>query len=259
MTKIYKIKRSDMLFVLALLFLAGFAIGATFAPKSTVPLTDNRPVVSVADEHVIEMGIPAIDEEGSGVIGKLTTTVRPGSGQVLVNVNSVLAQFDTQLSGRIAAQAASDYTGMSLENVDVIYDMEIDASVIEGPSAGAAMASSIVLALQNTTAPQNIMMTGTIREDGSIGPVGAVLEKATAAKEEGATIFLVPDGLSSELKADRVRSCRDVGSTQVCRITYEYDRVNIGESLGITVTEVSTLGDIIEVFSGQASTSNQGI
>ena len=37
-------------------------------------------------------------------------------------------------------------------------------------------------------------MTGTIQEDNSIGPVGAILAKAKAAADSGVTVFLIPKG-----------------------------------------------------------------
>ena len=85
------------------------------------------------------MPIVAVEKNGGGVIGKVITTVKPGTGLVLVNINSILAQYDTQYSGRTAAHAAANYTRMNLSNWDVIYTMVIDAQVVEGPSAGGAI------------------------------------------------------------------------------------------------------------------------
>jgi len=44
-------------------------------------------------------------------------------------------------------------------------------------------------------------MTGTLNHDGSIGPSGKILEKAIAAKEAGAKVFLVPVGSLANLAA----------------------------------------------------------
>ncbi len=37
-----------------------------------------------------------------------------------------------------------------------------------------------------------VMMTGMINPDGTIGPVGGILEKASAAASVGAKLFLIP-------------------------------------------------------------------
>lgn len=246
MPKTYKIARTDLAFALILLFLIGFTAGTFLSPQKIAP--QQLKTVSVNGSRVIQMGIPAVDENGNGVIGTLLTTVRPGSGQVLVNVNDVLAQFDTQLSGRNAAKAASEATGIDLSNIDVIYDIRVNASVIEGPSAGAALASSIALALEGIPANNKVMMTGTIEDNGSIGKIGAVLEKATAAKASGTTIFLVPSGQGTEMSANRTRVCDNIGFMQVCHVNYDYKNVSIGSELNITVQEVGTLKDILNVY-----------
>ena len=251
----YRINRSDLAFMLAAVFMVGLLSGIVLAPANFVP--ERR--VSIAGLKTVEMGIPAVDTDGNGVVGTLRTTVRPGTGQVLVNVNSVLAQFDTQLSGRTAAKAATDFAKADLNSIDIIYDISVNASVIEGPSAGAAMATSIVLALEDIPDSKSIMMTGTIRGAGSIGPVGAVPEKAAAAKDFGATTFLVPVNQSSELKPNRLRQCTVSNGIRVCKVTYDYDKVSIGSNLNITVSEVRTIGDAVEFFKKQSGNSGLSI
>lgn len=250
--KKYALGKEDIAFFVVSIFLVGLIIGLTISFQSE---PQKR---LLASEKIVRMGIPAVDSDGKGVVGTLTTTIRPGSGQVLVNVNSVLAQFDTQISGRTAAKAAASALKTDLSGLDIIYDIDINASVIEGPSAGSSMATSIALAFTGARAADNIMMTGTIHEDGSIGPVGSVLEKATAAKAAGADIFLVPEGQSSELRSSRARSCKDAGGMRVCTIDYDYSEVNIGSSLNITVAEARNVNEALEFFrnstkSGSAS------
>src|SRR3972149_2710510 len=89
-----------------ILLLAGITLGRV----TVLGETAGQPAVFSAEDHQVTTYLPAVDEDGNGVIGSLYTTVKPGSGLVLVNVNSLLAQFDTQLSGRTAAQAAARYS-----------------------------------------------------------------------------------------------------------------------------------------------------
>ncbi len=248
MAKTYKISRGDLTFILSLLFILGFVAGSILVPQKTVFQNTEMQTASIDGAKIVRMGIPAVDEKGNGVLGTLITTVRPGTGQVLVNVNDVLALYDTQLSGRTAAQAASNFTKISLNNVDIIYDIRVNASVIEGPSAGASMAASIVLALENIPASDKIMMTGTINGDGTVGSIGSVIEKAQAAKEDGATIFLVPRGQGTELTSARAKTCRMYGFVEVCQVRYNYINISIGPSMNLTVEEVGNLGDILAVY-----------
>ena len=227
-----------------ILLLAGITLGRV----TVLGETAGQPAVFSAEDHQVTTYLPAVDEDGNGVIGSLYTTVKPGSGLVLVNVNSLLAQFDTQLSGRTAAQAAARYARFDPSKIDVIYNIDVNATVIEGPSAGAAMAVSIAAALQNMTLDSRTMITGTINSDGTIGKVGGIEAKAAAAKAAGATRFLVPAEQSVEKQVTRDRQCADVGSVHYCEIKYLTKDVNIGDKLGIEVVEVSSVKEAIENF-----------
>ncbi len=243
--KYYRIKKWDMAFVVVVVFMVGFITASVVLPKTQIPALTP---VALENEKSVELTIAAVDAEGSGVTGLLVATVRPGSGQVLVSINDVLAQFDTQLSARTAALAASRHTKLDTSKLDIIYTIKVNASVIEGTSAGASMAAATVLALQDKTPVPHVAMTGAIDENGNVLDVGGILEKARAVKEQGIELFLVPDGQSATLQRNRVRSCRQVGSITYCRVEYESSPVNIGETVGIEVKEVKTLAEAIGYF-----------
>lgn len=240
----YKVKKFDMAFIIVVVFLAGI-IFASF----TLPHFSSEAPFAI--ENGVELKIPAVDAEGNGVTGLLITSIRPGTGQVLVSINDLFAQYDTQLSARTAAHAASKYTKIDTSKLDITYTIKVNATAIEGPSAGSTMAIATVLALENITPPANIMTTGSISEDGKILPVGAIYEKAKAAKEVGATLFLVPDGQSSSVQRERVKSCSKMGEITYCKVDYKDTQVNIGQQLGITVKEVNTLSDALEYYTNQ--------
>lgn len=228
------------------IMLAGVALGR-------ITLTAEKPafhpgrIVSAEESNVVTF-LPAVDENGEGVLAVLETTVKPGSGLVLVNVNNLLAQFDTQLSGRVAAQAAANYTGIDLSKYDIIYNIRVNATVIEGPSAGAALAVSIVAALENKTLDSETMITGTISSDGTIGKVGSIAQKAAVAKEEGAKRFLVPEGQATDKQTRRERLCSNIDSVQYCEIKYVPKTLNIGESIGIEVIQVGNVEEALKYF-----------
>lgn len=241
-----KIGKTEMVFVVIVVFLIGFIAGIEFVPK-----TYNEEIIyrgaEIGSEKIVEMGIPAVDSFGNGVVGSLFTTVRPGSGLVLVNINDVLAQYDTQYSGRVAAKVAGDYTKINMSTLDIIYNIKVNATIIEGPSAGASMAASIILAMKNKTA-NNVMITGTIEENGSIGIVGSVYEKAIAAKYANATLFLVPEGQSKQYSYKRDRSCQNYGSIELCTIRYIAENMSITESINMTVKEVKNISEAMNYF-----------
>ncbi len=249
-----KVKPIDLFLIIIAVFLAGFVLGNYNSPFYRVQTVKEETIKYVplnvsADGHKVEMPVPAVDSEGSGVSAKLTTSVRPGTGLVLVAVNSILAEYSTQYSGRVAAGVAGNYTGFDMNNFDVIYAIEVNATAIEGPSAGAAMAVSIIAALQNKTLPKDVMITGTINSDGTIGPAGAIAEKAKAAKESGAGAFLVPKGQSYEYSnTTREKSCKSADGAEYCTVNYSEKKVNIGERLNMTIAEVSDINEAMKYF-----------
>jgi Lon-like protease len=69
-----------------------------------------------------------------------------------------------------------------------------DRPDIGGPSAGLAYALAITDMIDRADDAQGraVAATGTIDADGTVGEVGGVAEKAIAAKDAGADLFLVP-------------------------------------------------------------------
>ena len=237
-----------MFALLALLFLVGLVIGFALAPTNEKEVVRYVPSNTAVAGTSISMLVPAVDQEGNGVVGTLITTIKPGSGLVLVNVNDVIAQFNTQLSGRIAAKAASAFTKTDLSKLDIIYTIKVNATAIEGPSAGVAMAISIIAALENKTLSSDVSITGTIKENGEIGEAGAILEKARAAKAHGIKTFLVPSNQSLESTVRAERSCSFVDSIERCSIRYVQKGRTVGEIAGLETVEVSNIEEAIKYF-----------
>jgi Lon-like protease len=85
--------------------------------------------------------------------------------------------------------------------LDLPVDVEIDAGVIGGPSAGLMFALSVMdlLEPEDLTGGKVVAGTGTVDRDGTVGAVGGVRQKvvgatATTADQRPATVFLVPEG-----------------------------------------------------------------
>lgn len=102
--------------------------------------------------------------------------------------------------------------------VRVPFDVQISTSGIGGPSAGLAFTLSLLdeLTPGNLMGRGRVVATGTINEDGSVGPIGALEQKAVAVKDAGGTLFLVPAGQSeTEMKAARAAAGSSVTIVQV--------------------------------------------
>ncbi|MBI1972373.1 MAG: hypothetical protein HYS53_03675 [Candidatus Aenigmarchaeota archaeon] len=191
------------------------------------------------------MLIPAVDEEGGGVITNLTVQVKPGAGRSLVDINELFFWVDTQNSIRTAKDVAEKFTGANLQDYDIVYSIVTNASAVEGPSAGAAIAVATIAAIENKKLRDGIMITGTINPDGSIGKVGDVLQKAGAAKSSGAKVFLVPVGQSFQTTTGYEKTCKSYLLSKVCSSRWAARNIDIESSAGIEVVEVTGIKDAI--------------
>jgi PDZ domain-containing protein len=77
---------------------------------------------------------------------------------------------------------------------DVPFDITISLADVGGPSAGLMFALAIVdkLTPGELNGGRFVAGTGEITSDGQVGPIGGIPFKMTAAREAGATVFLVP-------------------------------------------------------------------
>lgn len=90
-----------------------------------------------------------------------------------------------------------------IDHPDVPFNIDIKLGDIGGPSAGLLFALGIIdkLTPDNLNDGKFIAGTGEIADDGTVGPIGGIPFKMIAAREAGATAFLVPAENCSEAKA----------------------------------------------------------
>lgn len=192
--------------------------------------------------------VPAVDENGEGVVTWLKVYSNAGEGRTLVNIDQLLFWVDTQYSIQTAKSVAENYTNANLSKVDLVYSIDTEANLIEGPSAGAALTVATIVAIYNETLNSSVMITGTIRPDGGIGPVGGIVEKAEAAKDIGATLFIVPSGQSTQIYYKPERSCEKIGPITYCSTEYVQQTTDVRKQVGIDVKEVSSIGEALKYF-----------
>jgi uncharacterized protein len=253
-----KAQGSILIAIVILLALAG-VYGYFFynQPQTSLNITKNTTVstilpsptnVQIQQGNTVILNLPAVDNQGNGVITNLKLEARPGSGRTLVDINSILFFVDTQNSIQIAKAVAENYTKANLSNIDLIYEIETNASVIEGPSAGAALTISTIAALEGKQLPHNVMITGTINPDGSVGLVGGIPAKAKAAKDVGATMFLVPAGQGSQTTYTPIQKCEQIGVITYCTTEYKASKIDLSKDLGIQVKEIGKIQDALPYF-----------
>jgi PDZ domain-containing protein len=86
------------------------------------------------------------------------------------------------------------------------FDVEIDLDEIGGPSAGLMFTLGIIDKLRpaDLTGGKIIAGTGTIDDEGNVGPIGGIPQKLVGAKDAGAQLFLVPAGNCTEAMRNAV-------------------------------------------------------
>ncbi|MFJ5559736.1 PDZ domain-containing protein [Streptomyces sp. NPDC093250] len=109
-----------------------------------------------------------------------------------------------------ATRAALNHLNLEDEDIDVTLRL----ADVGGPSAGLLFSLGIVDKLNgdgsggDLTGGRVVAGTGTIDEDGTVGPVGGVPLKTQAAKRDGATVFLVPKAECADAKAELPKGLR---------------------------------------------------
>lgn len=202
----------------------------------------------VNDSSITTMRVPAIDKNGNGVIATLSVDAKPGIGRTLVDINQILFWADTQDSIRTAKIVAQDVTGIDLSKYDIIYSIQANASVIEGPSAGAAMGIATILELENRTFDEDVSITGTLNEKGEIGKVSGIVAKAEAIEVAGMNLLVVPAGQKTYTVYSEEKSCEDYLLTKICRTVTKPENVDVEEKVGIRVVEASNIQEALKYF-----------
>lgn len=200
------------------------------------------------EKRTASLKVPAVDDKGIGISTILKVEAVPGEGRTLTNIDYLLFWVDTQHSIQTAKIVAANMTAADLSSIDLIYTIETQAGVIEGPSAGAALTLATIAVLEDKPLNPDVAITGTINPDGSIGPVGGILEKAKASKDDGVKLFLVPRGQGSQTYYSPVKQCRIIGQISYCTVEYKKQTVDITNEAGIEVREVANVREALKYF-----------
>lgn len=218
-----------------------------------LPFASSAAAECPSEGHTVVLKAPAVSRTADGqLIGVATDfviTVAPGTGHVYVETWP-LAEVDMQASARLAAQIAGKVLGVDMSKYDVFIQIKADSPIIGGPSAGGTMTVGIIAALEGWKVNPKVMMTGMINPDGTIGPVGGILEKASAAHDVGAQLFLIPQGQRIQYVQETQK--KEIGGiVEINTQTKKVDVVEYAkERWGLTVIEIKDIYDAVYYFTG---------
>lgn len=231
--------------MLVLIVLAFLLLASTIPMKSVDAGVDGGRGFS----RWIMVYAPAVSRSGGGVLIRINLTITyPGTGKLYFSA-SPLVELDTQATARIAAYVASRVAGVDYYSYNYYVDMTSNSLIVGGPSAGGLMTAGFIALFLNTTLKPNITMTGMINPDGSIGPVGGLLDKLHAAAENGYKYFLIPLGQRIVTVQERVVHHYPFGVFETINLV-PVDLVAEGLKLGVVVVEVGNIYEAVQYLLG---------
>lgn len=187
-----------------------------------------------------------VSEEGA--LLNISTEIQPGKGRVLVQTTPLMGVV-FQDAANTAVFVAENKTGRQMSSSDIIFSITASNETpgVDGPSAGALMTLLTISAIDNNTKLNNsITLTGTIDDEGNIGQIGGVLEKAKAAKAGGKTLFLIPRENNRLVTYKYVE--RKLGGFNVIEKQSEVvdAKEYIEKEVGINIEYVDTIDDVLK-------------
>jgi len=130
-----------------------------------------------------------------GSILPIETLVMKGAGRILLtgSIGEVMREsVQTALSWVRMHLARLELAPDALETLDIHLHFPAGATPKDGPSAGIAIATSLVSVLTRTLVRHDVAMTGEISLHGAVLPVGGLREKLLAALRAGVRTAIVP-------------------------------------------------------------------
>jgi PDZ domain-containing protein len=127
-----------------------------------------------------------------------------------------------------ASRILIGFSARDTRTVQLPFNVNFDTDDIGGPSAGLSFTVALIDSLTKgeLIPSQGVAVTGTIQDDGSVGAIGALVQKSIAVKKSGAEIFLVPTAQGSE----------DIAAAQAA----------VGDA--VKIVPVATLGEALEAL-----------
>ena len=127
-----------------------------------------------------------------------------------------------------ASRTLIGFSARDTRTVQLPFNVNFDTDDIGGPSAGLSFTVALIDSLTKgeLIPSQGVAVTGTIQDDGSVGAIGALVQKSIAVKKSGAEIFLVPTAQGPD----------DIAAAQAA----------VGDA--VKIVPVATLGEALEAL-----------
>jgi Lon-like protease len=159
-------------------------------------------------EGILKAGdvVTKVDRQAVTSAPKLTEMVRAKPAGTALDIEYTRGgrTATTKITTR-AADGEPPRIGVEIESKQPHpFELKIDLAEIGGPSAGLMFALGIIdkIDTDDLTGGRIIAGTGTIDDEGNVGPIGGIAQKLVGAKEAGAVHFLTPVDNCAEAKSN---------------------------------------------------------
>jgi PDZ domain-containing protein len=145
--------------------------------------------------------ITSVDGQQVPTAGKLTELIRARPAGTAFRIGYLRGGAPATATVTSRADGGTPRIGVEIEQKQPHpFQLKIDLDRIGGPSAGLMFTLGIIDKVEpdDLTGGDVIAGTGTIDDEGNVGPIGGVPQKLVAAKRDGAQIFLTPAGNCAE-------------------------------------------------------------
>lgn len=177
---------------------AGFSVDITGQGAQVESLIDGMPAQGVLEVGDVIVGVDGQPIDTTAALIEAIGHHRPGD-----TISLAVVRDGEHLDLRVGTRSSPTDPGRPIVGVTIstyLFDVrmpfpvDIESDNVGGPSAGFMFALGILDAVTDgdLTRGYYVAGTGTIAPDGTVGAVGGAAEKALAAEQDGAQIFLVP-------------------------------------------------------------------
>jgi PDZ domain-containing protein len=186
--------------------------------------TDTTCTRWVPSEDPLEVGDVIVSVDGTLVanVDELTAQLAERSPGDTVDLAVTREGEEVALDDVELTSSTADGTGRAIigfipndgtDSISLPFEINIDTGQIGGPSAGLAFTLTLLDELTDgdLLGGHDVAVTGTIDLDGSVGPIGGLVQKASAVRQAGLRYFVVPAAQGAE----EIEAAREVAGPDV--------------------------------------------
>src|SRR5690625_777908 len=158
---------------------------------------------SEAEDNLVGVATGMYFTTVGGDILFVETSITPGKGNLVLTGQLGDVMKESARAALTYAKSNAERFGIStekLENSDIHIHVPAGATPKEGPSAGGALATSLISALTGVPVRKDVAMTGEVTLRGRFLTIGGLKEKILGARRAGIKHIVFPVGNTADMK-----------------------------------------------------------